>query len=315
MGKAVLILCAAVVIFLLCFLLFHRYRAHTDLRNNPPPGVLVRADGSQLHVYIRGEGEDTLVFLSGHGTCCPVIDFKPVWSRLVEDYRIAVVERAGYGWSRQTKAPRDIDTILSETRSALYAAGIDGPFVLAAHSMAGLEALYWAKKYPEEVSAVIGLDPAVPAVYSDARQFDTQLRKLKAMRLLLNSGVSRFMDRSALEKSIPLLSSGALNEEDKQVLIAMFHAGAITRNMIEEVSYIHESASRVAAAGKPDHIPVCFFISDGEQVGMENWKEHLTDYLSGLEHEEHHLLDTGHYVHHEMADEITSHMRSFLSSL
>jgi pimeloyl-ACP methyl ester carboxylesterase len=97
------------------------------------------------------------------------MDFKPLWSRLVDDYRIAVVERAGYGWSRQTMAPRDIDTILAETRSALHAAGIDGPFVLAAHSIAGLEALYWAKKHPEEVSAVIGLDPAVPAVYRYAR--------------------------------------------------------------------------------------------------------------------------------------------------
>jgi len=120
-------------------------------------------------VYTRGEGEHTLVFLSGHGTCCPVIDFKPLWSRLVDDYRIAVVERAGYGWSRPTDAPRDIDTIFAETRSALHAAGIDGPFVLATLSMAGLEALYWAKKHPEEVSAVIGLDPAVPAVYRYAR--------------------------------------------------------------------------------------------------------------------------------------------------
>jgi pimeloyl-ACP methyl ester carboxylesterase len=266
-------------------------------------------------VYTRGEGEHTLVFLSGHGTCCPVIDFKPLWSRLVDDYRIAVVERAGYGWSRQTMAPRDIDTILAETRSALHAAGIDGPFVLAAHSIAGLEALYWAKKHPEEVSAVIGLDPAVPAVYSDARQFDSQIRKLKAMRLLLNSGVSRFMDRSALEKSIPLLSSDALNEDDKQALIAMFHAGAITRNMIEEVSYIHESASYVAAAGKPEHIPVCLFISNGEQVSIENWKEHLVDYFYEFDHKELHHLDCGHYVHHEMADGITAHMRRFLSSL
>jgi hypothetical protein len=26
-------------------------------------------------------------------------------------------------------------------------------------------------------------------------------------------------------------------------------------------------------------------------------------------------MDSGHYVHHEMADEIASHMRRFLSSL
>ena len=31
--------------------------------------------------------------------------------------------------------------------------------------MSGLEALYWAQKYPDEVSAIIGLDMAVPEYY------------------------------------------------------------------------------------------------------------------------------------------------------
>ena len=31
----------------------------------------------------------------------------------------------------------------------------------------GLEALYWAQKYPDEVSAIIGLDMAVPSYYEN----------------------------------------------------------------------------------------------------------------------------------------------------
>jgi pimeloyl-ACP methyl ester carboxylesterase len=136
-------------------------------------------------------GEVTIVFLSGHGTCSPVLDyFKPVWSR-------------------PTNAPRDIDTILEEAGSALNLAGIQGSFVPAVHSLAGLEALYWAKKYPEQVSAVVGLGPAVAAVYNDARQYESQIKKLKVMRLAPKFGVSRFTDREVLKRSMPLLTSEA----------------------------------------------------------------------------------------------------------
>ena len=55
--------------------------------------------------------------------------------------------------------------MVEEYRRALAACGRPVPVVLAAHSMGFLEALHWASKYPEEVSALVGLDPAVPEVY------------------------------------------------------------------------------------------------------------------------------------------------------
>jgi len=74
-----------------------------------------------MHVYLEGENATapTLVFLAGHGTPAPVYDFKSLYSLLSGEYRITVVEKAGYGYSEIADAPRDIDTILSETRMAL----------------------------------------------------------------------------------------------------------------------------------------------------------------------------------------------------
>ena len=40
------------------------------------------------------------------------------------DYQIAVVEKAGYGFSDISDIDRDIDTILFETRESLNKAGI-----------------------------------------------------------------------------------------------------------------------------------------------------------------------------------------------
>lgn len=59
------------------------------------------------------------------------------------DYQIAVVEKAGYGFSDISDIDRDIDTILFETRESLNKAGIkNNRYILFPHSMSGIEALY-----------------------------------------------------------------------------------------------------------------------------------------------------------------------------
>ena len=131
------------------------------------PGNLVEVNGHSMHVYCIGQGKDTFVFLSGAGTSCPTLDFKPLWSLLAIDNRIAVVERAGYGWSEVTNTSRDIDIVLDETRESLKLSMIEAPYILVPHSASGLEAIYWAQKYPNEVKAIIGLDSAIPAIYDN----------------------------------------------------------------------------------------------------------------------------------------------------
>ena len=86
----------------------------------------------------------------------------------------------GYGHSDLTGGPRDVDTVVEEYRRALAACGRPVPVVLAAHSMGFLEALHWASKYPEEVSALVGLDPAVPEVYQHM-DLDAILGRLDAL--------------------------------------------------------------------------------------------------------------------------------------
>ena len=49
-----------------------------------PLGQLVEVDGHNMSIYTEGEGEHTVVFLSGHGTASPILDFKPLFSRLSE---------------------------------------------------------------------------------------------------------------------------------------------------------------------------------------------------------------------------------------
>ena len=155
-------------------------RVESNMRKElrkPAPGKLVNVNGHNMHVFSEGQGNETFIFLSGSGTACPVLDFKPLWSLLSHKHRIAVVDRAGYGWSEPANSPRNIDSILSESREALKLAGIEGPYFLVPHSLSGLEALYWAQKYPHEVNAIIGLDPRIPTFEQMPSKFFVKLMR------------------------------------------------------------------------------------------------------------------------------------------
>ena len=155
-----MIFCAIIVLLIALLLITavnHQIQLKKETELLSPLGQMVEVDGHNMSVYIEGTGDKTIVFMSGGGTCSPILDFKSLYSLLSDQYQIAVVEKFGYGFSDIVDKSRDIDSILEDTRAALKKAGLAAPYVLCPHSMSGLEALYWAQKYPDEVSAIMGL--------------------------------------------------------------------------------------------------------------------------------------------------------------
>lgn len=155
--KVVIIIFMVLIVALVAIYINHRIQLNKEEELKTPLGKIVEVDGHKMSVYIEGNGDKTIVFMSGGGTCSPILDFKSLYSLLSDDYRIVVIEKFGYGFSDVVDKERNIDSILEDTRTALAEADIQGPYVLCPHSMSGIEALYWAQQYPEEVEAIIGL--------------------------------------------------------------------------------------------------------------------------------------------------------------
>lgn len=276
-----------------------------------PMGVEVKVNGHTMHVYTEGEGEFTLLFLSGGGTCSPVLDFKSLYSLLSENYRVAVVEKAGYGFSEDSDVARDIDTVLSETREALSQAGIRGPFVLCPHSMSGIEAIYWAQQYPEEVTAIIGLDMAVPASY-EAMKINIPLMNLGSLAARL--GLTRWVPGLAEGDAIKF---GTLTEEEKELYRALFYRNTLTKAMIREGTEIKVSAALVGA-GENVEAPILMFASDGSGgtgYDTETWRGFQTDFAKSQPNAKVVELDCPHYVHDYKYREIAEQMDGFLLGL
>ncbi len=289
----------AIVILLILGIVFivgssyfeHRKLVEEEKSEYPPPGMLVDVndDGDKLHVYAEGEGDKTLVFMSGFGTASPLYDFKVLYEKLAEDYRIAVIERAGYGWSDISSSPRDIDTVLEETRKALQLAGEKPPYALFPHSLAGLEAIHWANLYPEEVGTIIGLDPLIPEY-----QLKTEEESSTSLLIdfLMGTGLVRNQP-DVFDNNFHAMKKGHLTEEEAQIARTLFYRRVQTSNMKDEADMVETNAKTVSEKGKPDLAFNVFISNENED---EFWEESLRSYAKAT-NGEYFVLDAEHYIH------------------
>ncbi len=308
--KIILIIIGVFTVLLLAIYINHRIHLNKEAELLSPFGQIVEVGGHNMSVYIEGNGEKTLVFMSGGGTCSPILDFKSLYSLLTDDYKIAVVEKFGYGFSDVVDKSRDIDSVLEDTRAALTAAGLNGPYVLCPHSMSGLEALYWAHKYPNEVSAIIGLDMAVPQYY-DSMDINIPLMKLASWAAYM--GVTRLIPGISESDAVKY---GTLSDEEKEVYKVVFYSRTATVTMINETKSVKENAEKVNKMGVPQ-LPILLFISDGSGgtgFDKETWRKIPIEYISQVDDGKYIELDCPHYVHDYEYETISERIREFLSS-
>ena len=307
--KVIVIIIVILMLFLTISFIHHKICLSNEKDLLTPLGELVEVDGHDMSIYIEGEGDHTLVFLSGSGTCSPILDFKSLYSLLSDDYRIVVVEKFGYGYSDIVDEDRNIQTILSETRLALNKAGIEGPYVLCPHSMSGIEALYWAQKYPDEIEAIIGLDMAVPEYYENMK---INLALMKLGQYAADLGITRLIPTLAESDAI---KHGTLTNDEKNRYRAIFYNRTATVTMINEAKSVKDNARIIAQNGVPQ-VPMLLFISDGTGgtgFDKETWRRIQEKYISEVESGKYIELDCPHYVHDYEYGRISEEIKSFLS--
>ena len=307
--KIFLIIVAILVVILIVIYISHRVCLTREKELLTPIGKIVEVNGHQMSVYVEGSGDQTLVFMSGGGTCSPILDFKSLYSELSDEYRIVVVEKFGYGFSDVIAEERSIDTILENTRTALKEAGIEGPYVLCPHSMSGLEALYWAQNYPEEVSSIIGLDMAVPKYYES---MNINIPVMKVGQWAARAGITRLIPGISESDAIKY---GTLTEQEKEIYRAVFFNRTATTTMINECKAVKDNAKKVESLGVP-HVPILLFLSDGSGgtgFDKETWRRIPKEYIAGKEDAKYIELDCPHYIHDHEYEKISEEMDAFLT--
>ncbi|MGT2712772.1 alpha/beta fold hydrolase [Streptococcus oriscaviae] len=272
-----------------------------------PLGQTVTLKDKKMNVLVEGEGEQTLVFMAGGGTISPILDFQALTSQLKAQFRIVVIEKFGYGFSEDIDEPRDIQTIVTDTRSALKQLGIQGPVILCPHSLSSLEALYWANHYPNEVAAIIGLDMAFPASY---QTMDINTPLFHFLAVASHFGITRFFPNFANQ---PALTQSYLSKQEKATYQALLHYRPISTNTLNELEELKANADTVANIPTPT-IPMTLFVSNGEGTGFSQaeWLGYAQQFSKKASNIEIIQLDCPHYIHDYLPQQIAEQIQEFL---
>jgi pimeloyl-ACP methyl ester carboxylesterase len=147
----------------------------------PPSGRLVDVGGYRLHLDCRGQGSPTVVMDAGLGGSS--LDWSLVQPDVAETTRVCTYDRAGMGWSDVGPMPRSPAHLAEELHTLLANAGIDGPLVLVAHSLAGKNVRMFAAAYPDQVAGMVlvdarseHVDALVPKAEADAFRAALQMQ-------------------------------------------------------------------------------------------------------------------------------------------
>jgi pimeloyl-ACP methyl ester carboxylesterase len=176
--------------------------------------------GRSIHVECRGTappGVPTILLESGlegsmanwSGGVRPALETRS---------KVCAYSRAGLGGSDPApEATRTIEDMADDLEATLDAAGIAGPFLIAAHSMGPWISIVYTSRHPDQVVGLVLVDPRGPGVtrqWSDALGEPTpgESEAVTALRAFLNSGYEDNMEHLAFAQSEAI--AGALLDAD-----------------------------------------------------------------------------------------------------
>jgi len=304
-GKAVLIVLAALIIPALTLSAVHRAALRLEEELLHAPGKLVDTDGCLVHVYAEGpESGPLLVFLSGLGTPSPLYNFKQLFCLLADRYRIAVVEKAGYGYSEIKPRSRDVASTVGEVRAALRAAGEKPPYILVPHSISGFDAIWWARHYPEELAGIAGLDISLPSFFEETKAADGF--SFKALYALLRFFVSLGFHR--LLSGVSVTPSGSLTEDEARQQNLLMLRNMMDIDILAEQKAVSENV-RTLLSGSEFSLPVLLFTAKHAKT-HKDWIRHHEQFAVG--HGGKNLVLEGpHYIHNAQPERIAEEISNY----
>ena len=151
------------VVLLIFTSIFYRVKLHKIMNTLEPCRYLVSAGDYDLNVSVVGNknGKHTIVCCAGLNDGTMNFSWRKMTKYIEKDNELLFIDRAGYGFSEDTKTDRTVEQIVEDYRTVLKNMGKEGPYILMGHSISGMYTSYWQNKYPEEVEGVIIMDGTI----------------------------------------------------------------------------------------------------------------------------------------------------------
>ncbi len=301
-------LLALLVLVVLAAIVGATYQAlgnRADARRFPQQGKSVSLgpafDNLSLSIDCRGEGSPTVILDSGLGV--PAVGWNPVQAEVAKFTRVCSYDRAGYGWSGASSAPRTSMQIVKELHALLEAANEKGPYILVGHSFGGYNVRVYNGQYPNDVAGMVLVDAShedqndrmTPALQAFMKKSIEQLKWEKMLApLLIRFGIARFSQRNQGE------GPGVSKEFGQEMLYLQMQPKFIDASA-SELSLFAESANEVRASGNLGDKPLVVLTAgksaDASQLPAGFPKKEFDDFhevwVNDLQVKESHLSARG----------------------
>ncbi len=284
-------------------------------------GTKIQVGNGKINVYSEGNGDNTIVMLSGAGVSSPVLEYRPLYRIMSDRYRIAVTEKSGYGLTESTGTARTVENMVNENREALLGAGIKPPYILMAHSYSGFEAIYWANTFPDEVIAVISVDIGLPETAVEMgkvlspEKVEANIKSTqKLYSKIKKRGFLTKLFRNRLENFSGLMTSDYLSDDEKKLYEELFYRNLGNADIFEENRNLVSNGEKAGKTGKL-RVPAYFYISD-MKVPIKNgsWRENAVRYAENIG-AEYKLTDKGHLMYTRIPEQMADDFNKFLSTV
>lgn len=147
-------------------------------------GLIALPSGRRVYVECEGQGEPTVVFVSGGGLAAdewnalaPGSGGTPVFAQLAETNRVCAYDRPGTARvtgepsrSEPVELPRTLTEMAEELNDAMDAAGEHGPFIVVAHSFGSPIARLYAGMHPDDIAGLVWVDAGYESFYRTFEQ-------------------------------------------------------------------------------------------------------------------------------------------------
>lgn len=305
LSKLIAVFAVAIILFLAIVFLVNIVCSKIEQGKIETYGQSVAVDGKTMNVFIQGEGEETVVLLPGYGTAAPALDFKFLVDELSPFYKVVVIEPFGYGLSDLTEKERSTENIVSEIHEALQRLHIER-YILMGHSISGLYGLDYVNKYPEEVSAFVGLDSSVPTI--SEKKIDSSI--IRTIKLLKKSGLARLQVKLGDDPYAVL----PYDDKTKEQLRILKHKNMYNPSQLNEAEMMYENFKAAENRSFPKNLPVIFFIQENHPL-TDRWipehKKQIEDSINGKVM----TFEGDHYLYRTKAKEIVEGFREFMKEV
>ena len=256
-------------------LIYEAVMAPGDAARYPAVGQRINIGGYSLHLNCTGAGRPTVILEAGFGAWST--DWATMQPGLSRITRTCSYDRAGLGWSDAGPEPRDPEHIAIELHTLLANAGIEGPYVLAGHSIGGKHIRMFTELYPDEVLGLVFVDARHESAESVGRtpeqnQQDREAYEssLNFYRVLRQFGIGRLFGVPLSRMLIP----GVENIPDDVLYEnALFGMRESTlQAMMAESPATTYSDDLLAAAGPLGDLPVVVLTAGLALEHASNWE-------------------------------------------